>query len=75
MLKTFSYSMNAIAYKELLKRCKGNIQMAKNEILRGLNIPLSHKEFTKLTKKGDLVEVYISSSYVNELDEIIVQHF
>lgn len=67
------YKMNSIAYKELMRRCRGSIDAAKMEILRGLSLPQSFKEISKLDKKTNKIkEVYFQTKYVDELIEIIV---
>ena len=70
---SLAYRMNTIAYKDLMRRCKGSIKAAKMELLRGLCLPESFKEITKLDKQtNEIKEVFIETSYVDELVEIIV---
>lgn len=70
---SLSYRMTSKAYSELMRRCKGKIQDVKNEILRGLSLPQSFKEIVKLDKEtGEIREVLIESSFVDEVVDIIV---
>lgn len=65
--------MNRKAYDELIRRCKGSVKAAKLEILRGLCMPETFREVTKVDKKSnEIKELYIESKYLDTILEVIV---
>ena len=67
-----SYVINKISFREMMKRCKGNIELAKKDILAGLSLPETFRELTILNKDGEVKEIKLESGYADDLLEIVV---
>lgn len=71
MKGNITYSMSHIAYRELLKRCKGNKAALNDEICRGLNIPMTHA-ITYNVIDGQVASTSVRSKYIEILEDIAV---
>lgn len=67
----FTYRMTNTAYKELLKRCKGNKAALNIEICNGLNIPFTHAISYDIID-GQVTSTHIRSKHVDMLDEVMI---